>query len=87
MVTTVAKGINRKRDGEIASITFDYKRYGALMSVFCTTHGIDFPVNGNASFTSEDVPNETTMAAYWELKSGGGTRFSPDEDIFAYLDD
>ncbi|MDR1719515.1 MAG: hypothetical protein LBR67_05250 [Dysgonamonadaceae bacterium] len=63
MTTTIAQGIKltRKNDGEISSITFDYKRYGAMLHDFFKPQGISIP--------SDDVPNVETIKAFEELKN------------------
>jgi hypothetical protein len=82
MVTTIAKGIKltKRHDGQISSIVFDYKRYGAMLNVFLQPQGITIPAEAE-----DDIPNEETMEAIAELEAGKGKGFATSEEFFAYL--
>jgi len=82
MVTAIAKGIKltKRHDGQISSIAFDYKRYGAMLHVILQSHGIKLP----AETESEDIPNEETLEAIAELKAGKGETFT---DLDSFLKD
>ena len=67
--------IERNYRGTPEYIRFNYKKYGSLPQSMFFEKGIEFP--------NVDMPNEQTVNAIKELKSGKGKRFNSVEELLA----